>query len=649
MQRRPRRNRRVVLIATLALGCSARQSPPPAAPRPAAAVPGPAEPVAARDDGVERYAVPLGGPSRGPATAKVTIVEFSDFECPFCARATATVERILREYANDVRLFYRHDPLPFHERARPAAELAAAADLAGKFWPMHDTLFANQGYLDDESLERYARELGVDPGQRERGKTLVATDLALAARLGVRGTPTFFVNGRVVLGAQSFEEFKIVIDAELAHARALLAAGVAPETLYATVLAHAKVSLDLPKPTLPPASTEVYKIEPGDAPRRGGAQPKVTIIEFSDFQCPFCSRVEKTLATLLADYGDDVALVFRHDPLPFHEQAMPAALAVEAAREQGKFWEMHDALFGDQEHLDHAGLEGHARALGLDMKRFGAARGGARANERVRRDMAEAARFGVKGTPNFFINGRNFRGAQPLAAFKAVIDAELKAADAKLAAGTPRADLYAAVVANGTLPPPPPPEEAGPEADETVYEITAGAAPARGPKGAALEVVLFADFQCPFCKRVEPTLRRLEKEYRGQVRLVWKNFPLPFHENAELAAEAVMAAEAQRKFWPFYDRLWTADALDREHLEGYADELHLDLPRFRAALDEGRYRERVEADLAEGKRAGVTGTPAIFINGRKIAGAYPWETFKTIADQELAKVDKKRAGKKKRA
>jgi protein-disulfide isomerase len=116
-----------------------------------------------------------------------------------------------------------------------------------------------------------------------------------------------------------------------------------------------------------------------------------------------------------------------------------------------------------------------------------------------------------------------------------------------------------------------------------------------------------------------------------------------------VAAEAVMAADAQGKFWPLYDRLWAADALDREHLERYAEEVHLDLPRFRAALDEGRYRERVEADLAEGKRAGVTGTPAIFINGRKIAGAYPWETFKAIADQELAKADKKKVAKKRRS
>ena len=639
--------RPALLILILTLGCGARQAPQPAAPQQVAAAPKstppPVSPIP--DDGIERYAVPAGGPMRGPATAKVTIVEFADFQCPFCARTTATVARILREYPNDVRIFYRHNPLSFHDRARPAADLAAAADLDGQFWPMHDTLFANQGRLDDKSLDLYAKELGVDPAKRAAAaKGLVDTDLALGARLGVSGTPIFFVNGRLVQGAQPFEEFKKVIDAELRRAIALLAAGVAPESLYATLIARAKLSLDVP-PRAAGAGTQVYKIERGDAPRRGGAQPKVTIIEFSDFQCPFCARVEKTLATLLHDYGDDVALVFRHNPLPFHNRAMPAALAAEAAREQGQFWEMHDALFADQEQLDDEGLERHARELGLDMKRFAAARDGAHAKERVAHDMAEAVKFAAKGTPNFFINGRNLRGAQPLEAFKAVIDVELKAADAKLAAGTPRAKLYEAIVEHGTIPSPP--GEAGPRIDETVHEIAVGSAPARGPKDAALVVVLFADFQCPFCKRVEPTLRRLEKEYPGQVRLVWKNFPLPFHDKAELAAEAAMAADAQGKFWPMYDKLWGAELLDRTHLEQYAQQLHLDLARFSADLDERRYRERIETDVAEGQRAAVAGTPAVFINGRKIAGAYPWETFKRVADEELAKVNKSRTGKSK--
>jgi protein-disulfide isomerase len=179
-----------------------------------------------------------------------------------------------------------------------------------------------------------------------------------------------------------------------------------------------------------------------------------------------------------------------------------------------------------------------------------------------------------------------------------------------------------------------------PEDDTRIYAVKPGDAPSKGPAEAPLVLVLFSDFQCPFCKRVEPTLAALEKQYGGKLRIVWKNYPLPFHENAAPAAEAALAAEAQGKFWPMHDKLFENNgALDRASLERYAQELGLDLPRFKADLDAERYKARIEADKQEAAAAGVEGTPAAFINGRKIAGAYPLETFQAIADAELAKVE----------
>jgi protein-disulfide isomerase len=246
------------------------------------------------------------------------------------------------------------------------------------------------------------------------------------------------------------------------------------------------------------------------------------------------------------------------------------------------------------------------------------------------------------------------RGAQPYEAFKTRIDDELKVTEAMIAGGTPRAGIYAALMkdALAVRPPDKPTGPAndddapGPEADTKVYPVRPGDGPSKGPANAPLVMVVFSDFQCPFCKRVEPTLAEMEKHYRGKLRVVWKNYPLPFHSDAEPAAEAAMAADAQGKFWPMHDKLFDDNSgLDRRSLERYAAALGLDLPRFKADLDAQRYKARIAADKQEGDDVGVVGTPAVFINGRKVAGAYPFETFQKIADAELGKAQGKTANK----
>ncbi len=409
---------------------------------------GPADPAVGD---VERFRVPVEGPVRGPENAKVTIVAFSDFQCPFCSRVVPTIEKIQKDYPTQVRLYFRHNPLPFHSDAPLAAEAALAAQDQGKFWEMHDKLFTNQQNIKRQDLEKYAGELGLDMGKFKTAldtsahKSRIDADMALGRQIGVQGTPNFFLNGRPITGAVPYEQFKTVVDDEIARADKLLARGVAPGQLYATFMAGAKTA---PSPAAPAAAgkgpgagSEVYKVAVGDAPTRGARQPKVTIVEFSDFQCPYCGRVNPTLESVLKDYGNDVELAFRHNPLPFHNNAMIAAEAAEAARDQGKFWQMHDKLFANQGALDRPNLEKYAQELGLDMGKFKSALDGEKYKDRIKKDMDDAATFGARGTPNFFINGHNFRGAQPLEAFKSAIDDEIKKADEKLKSGTPRGQL----------------------------------------------------------------------------------------------------------------------------------------------------------------------------------------------------------------
>lgn len=161
------------------------------------------------------------GPSKGPADAPITIVEFSDFECPFCARAEGTVKEVLAAYPNQIRLVYRDYPLPNHAQAPKAAEAAHCAADQGKYWEMHGKLFAAGGNLQVDSLKTYAKDLGLDAGKFDKcldsgeKAAVVAGHRQAGEEAGVNGTPAFFVNGRLLSGAQPLDEFKKLIDREL--------------------------------------------------------------------------------------------------------------------------------------------------------------------------------------------------------------------------------------------------------------------------------------------------------------------------------------------------------------------------------------------------------------------------------------------------
>lgn len=169
-------------------------------------------PVVAVSDG--------GRPARGPATAPVTIVAFSDYECPFCKRASATVAEVLRHYGDKVRFVHRDFPLSFHQHARLAAEAAACAQDQGKFWEYHDRLWKADD-LSEGGLKSLAKETGLDVAkfneclEKKPHSAAIDRDIEDGAAAGVNGTPAFFVNGRMLSGAQPFEAFKQLIDEEL--------------------------------------------------------------------------------------------------------------------------------------------------------------------------------------------------------------------------------------------------------------------------------------------------------------------------------------------------------------------------------------------------------------------------------------------------
>ncbi len=192
-----------------------------------------------------------------------------------------------------------------------------------------------------------------------------------------------------------------------------------------------------------------YKVPVGDSHVKGSENALVTIVEWSDFQCPFCNRVNPTMAKIRESYGDKVRIAFKHNPLPMHNRALAAAVAAEAAGKQGKFWEMHDLLFANGRALTDENFDKWGSEIGLDLEQFKKDRKDKALEKKVKAHQAQGTTLGARGTPAFFVNGRFLSGAQPFEAFKTLIDEEMKKAEKIAASGVPAKDVYGKVIAKG--------------------------------------------------------------------------------------------------------------------------------------------------------------------------------------------------------
>lgn len=634
-------NLRYVLL--LAAGCASAQ---PAQVGPAVSLPvipvgdapgAKAAEAAPEDDA----AVPIDADdaSWGSRLAPVTIVEFSDFQCPFCAKAATTLQELEKSYGPDkLRVVFKHCPLSFHQNARGAAEAAQGVLAIGgpqAFWAYHDLLFSQQRSLGDEEYLRWARQVGVNASALKAGLEThswadqVSRDEEISKKLGVNGTPAFFINGTPLSGAQPADKFREVIDAEAAKAQEKIASGTPRDRVYKTI-----AQINFKKEDDDPddddvVSQDVWMVPVGTSPTRGPKTALVTMVEFGDFECQYCKKVETTVAALLKSYGSDLRLVFKHEPLSFHKRAEPAAeVALEARAEKGDtgFWDVHDKLFRATA-LDDSDLLALAQGAGVDPKKAIAAINTHKWQKTIDADTDLADDVQASGTPHFFINGRRLVGNQPEAKFRALIDEELKKAKALVAAGTNSASLYDAIIKNGK----------GGLVLEKRSVTPLASAPVRG-SGTVL-IQEFADFECPYCKKAEDTLKEVLKNYPGKVRIAWRNLPLSMHPHAEIAAEAAMEANAQKGapgFAKMHELLFAgASGLDRPALETYATQAGLDLARFKTALDTHTHKAAIDADAAVASSASISGTPAFVIGPYFLNGAQPYAKFRRVIDQVL--------------
>jgi len=588
---------------SLKMAPSAAIVPPPALVPPAAAAAPQGFPMPAAADELSLR------PMKGNPSAAVTLVEYSDFHCPFCQRLEGSLDEVMKNYGDKVRLVWRHFPLPFHTGAERTHEASECAFQQGKFWEFHKELFSNMGAdKSDTGLKAIAAKVGLDAAKFDQclagnsAKDWVKKDLAAGQAGGIDGTPAVFVNGQLISGAVPYDQFKQAIDAALS--------GKAPAPAPAPALV----------PSAAAPSSDVVFNDLGGRPFKGPENAKVTLVEFSDFHCSFCGRHAPNLDKIVQNFPNQVKLVWRHYPLSMHQGAERTHQASECAHEQGKFWAYHDALFADSAaDKSDAGLKALAVKTGLDMTRFDQCLTSGRTAEIVKRDLAAGTAAKMQGTPATYVNGRLVSGAQPYEKFAAMVDSLIKTGQFP-----PEAVPAAA--------PPAPPAPVGP----VTFDDLANR-PFKGPVDAPVTLVQFSDYHCPFCQRVEPTMKQLMDAYPGKIKVVWRHNPLPFHTGADKTHAAAECAFQQGKFWEYHDDLFSDMQADRSEpaLMARAEKLGLDKAKFQTCMTSGQAKAMVDSDLAAGRKVGVRGTPATFVNGALVSGAQPIEGFSRLVDSIL--------------
>lgn len=599
-------------------------------------------------------------PRWGSPLAPVTLVEYADLQCRFSRLAQKSVLDLKARYGPEtIRVVFKHCYLPFHRMAGPAAEAAAAVRAVGgdeAFFRFVEIALQEQRSLNHDNFALWALQAGAPKEAFQDaydGGTFAAKvehDHSEASSLGVRGTPTFYVNGIKLSGEQPTEVFERVIDTQLKRAHELRASGLPESDVYRTLtdanFRDVSTISSLPRPPSAIAANDnrVAHIPVGKRdPARGAETPLVTLVELGDFQCPFGKSVQPTIERLLKEFEGDLRHVWQHRPLHFHNEASAAAMLTQFALETGgtaAFWKAHGALFEEQARLTEgeAVFQEITEKTGLNWALAKKAILSGKYQARISHGGTLAEKVSAKTSPYFFINGRRVAGAQPASVFKAVVEQELGKARALEAAGVPRSKIYRTLMASA--------KNSAPERTVRFPEKLLGAAPREcpflGAKHAPVVVQVFGDFECGHSARMETTLQCLKKQYGKRLKIVWRHLPLPHHANAQLSAEASLEALAQlgnAGFWKYHSLLFANQrregGLCRGALEECAARIGLNAKRFSASLDTRAHRATVARDISDARRAGIEHTPGTVLNRYFINGAQPLDVYQQAVEQAL--------------
>jgi len=599
-------------------------------------------------------------PTWGDRNAPVTIVLFSELECPVCKQLEPTLSEIKKTYGpKSLRIVWKHNPAPAHKQGRVAAITGQAVYrstgseaffkfVSKGFSSTNDSLYAFE--IDD-----WVREAGVKKkaeyaklkGEKETEQK-VDEDIALATTLGVRSSPTMFVNGVLLKGAPVIEKLKSIVDEQITKAKAETEKGVSPAELYITLSKAQFISKEQRQNAASPPKDDdkaPLKVTVGDSPVRGPNTALVTIVEFGDFECPHCINVEKTLGELRKSYGDRIRIVWKDNPLPNHFRARSAAnfaRDVRAQKGDDGFWKAHDLLFENAAKLAEDDLKALAKKLAVKSPQALDAANMGTHDAKIKVDQELADSLDATGTPTFFINGRRLVGAKKLQDFETIIKEEEAKAQALVAKGTAATAVYDELMKSAKDP-----------ADVDVKVVDAGAVPIGAPtRGAAfgkLVIHHFGDIETPTTQKTEVILDRIVEKYRDQVQVVWRHRPLEMHDyarNLANAAEDVKVQAGNNAFFAFVKaaslKSGTPGAFDTAGIQLLATEAakaerygYISSYSLKSAVEEKKYELRIKADETKADLLDITFVPTVIVGKYQITGAVTYGRVKATVDKAL--------------
>ncbi|MBM4342347.1 MAG: thioredoxin domain-containing protein [Deltaproteobacteria bacterium] len=390
-----------------------------------------------------------------------------------------------------------------------------------------------------------------------------------------------------------------------------------------------------PAPSAPADPNQIWRavIHDDDA-KKGPDSVNVKVVIFGAFGNQETVDFAPALDSIVKEFGDKVQIRWKHKVVPMpHPDSIYASEVAAAANAQGKFWPLFDKLIKNAS-ISPSSIESAAKESGVQWDKVKKEVESGKWRMQVLRDSLLASEIAANTYPNIMVNGVRLAAPKTYDRLKPIIEEQLKKSEEQAKSMGKRwgtsfegVELYQEIVKSGKNFE----QMAGPK---QTFD-TAGS-PILGKPTAKIQVAVFEDFQCPFCAKVGPSLKEFQKKFPNDVAIVYKHMPLDIHDKAQAAAEASMAAleQGQDKFWAYHDVLFNnQNALDQDNLVKYAEQAGLDMARFKKALESGSGKSVIGRDVGEGQRAGVSGTPSVYVNGMKYQGprGYPPEGLEAVA------------------